>query len=190
MPSTGWICWSTTPARTWRPAASWIRPTSRGTARSTSTSVGVFNCAKAAAMAMVERRSPRVDHQHLVRRWSAALPRHRLRLGQGCGHPSDPITRRRPGAALRSGSTVWHPATCPCRPWPRSTTARCRRCGRRRRRSSGLMGPMMRQRSSNIPLGRKGRPEDIAHSVLFLASEAASYITGHTMVVDGGWTLV
>lgn len=55
---------------------------------------------------------------------------------------------------------------------------------------TGLMGPVMRQRSANIPLGRRGRPEEIAHAVLYLASAAASYVTGHTVVVDGGWTLV
>lgn len=55
---------------------------------------------------------------------------------------------------------------------------------------SGLMGPMMRQRSANVPLGRQGTVEDIALPVLFLASRASSYMTGHTMVVDGGWTLV
>jgi NAD(P)-dependent dehydrogenase (short-subunit alcohol dehydrogenase family) len=52
------------------------------------------------------------------------------------------------------------------------------------------MGPLMRQRSANVPLGRKGRPEDVAYAVLFLASAAAEYVTGHTLVVDGGWTLV
>lgn len=40
--------------------------------------------------------------------------------------------------------------------------------------------------SDQIPLKRFGRPEDVAHAVLFLASEEASYITGHTLEVDGG----
>ncbi|MGB8859688.1 MAG: SDR family oxidoreductase, partial [Ilumatobacteraceae bacterium] len=55
---------------------------------------------------------------------------------------------------------------------------------------SGLMGPLMKQRSSNVPLGRKGTPDDIAHAVLFLVSAAASYVTGQTLCVDGGWTLI
>lgn len=37
-----------------------------------------------------------------------------------------------------------------------------------------------------IPLGRVGQPEDIAQAVYFLASSAANYITGSTLVVDGG----
>lgn len=40
-----------------------------------------------------------------------------------------------------------------------------------------------------IPLGRYGQPEDIANVAVFLASDAASYITGQTIVVDGGWVL-
>ncbi len=55
---------------------------------------------------------------------------------------------------------------------------------------TGLMGPLMKQRSSNVPLGRKGTPQDIAHAVLFLVSDAASYVTGQNLAVDGGWTLV
>ena len=45
------------------------------------------------------------------------------------------------------------------------------------------------QAEKNIPLGRLGRPEELANAVVFLASEAASYVTGQTWVVDGGQTL-
>lgn len=55
---------------------------------------------------------------------------------------------------------------------------------------SGLMGPMMRQRSANIPLGRSGTPAEIGHTVLYLTSEVSAYVTGQNIAVDGGWTLV
>lgn len=38
-----------------------------------------------------------------------------------------------------------------------------------------------------IPAGRWGEPEDLAGSVVFLASAASNYVSGHTMAVDGGW---
>ena len=40
-----------------------------------------------------------------------------------------------------------------------------------------------------IPLGKMGRPEDIAEAVLFLASEKAAYITGQVLCVDGGMAM-
>jgi gluconate 5-dehydrogenase len=40
----------------------------------------------------------------------------------------------------------------------------------------------------DIPLHRFGNPEDIKGAVLFLASPAAAYVTGQTVVVDGGAT--
>jgi len=55
---------------------------------------------------------------------------------------------------------------------------------------SGLMGPLMKQRSSNVPLGRKGTPDDIGRAVLYLVSDLSSYVTGQNIAVDGGWTLI
>jgi NAD(P)-dependent dehydrogenase (short-subunit alcohol dehydrogenase family) len=45
----------------------------------------------------------------------------------------------------------------------------------------------MRQRT---PMGRAGRLEELVGPLLFLASDAASYVTGHVLLVDGGWTCV
>jgi NAD(P)-dependent dehydrogenase (short-subunit alcohol dehydrogenase family) len=41
---------------------------------------------------------------------------------------------------------------------------------------------------SRIPLGRVGQPHEIGPALVFLASEGASYITGATIHIDGGWT--
>ena len=48
---------------------------------------------------------------------------------------------------------------------------------------------VMKSFMARIPLGRMGQPEDIANAVLFLSSEAASYVTGDLLVVDGGYLL-
>jgi len=47
----------------------------------------------------------------------------------------------------------------------------------------------LRRMERSIPLGRLGSVEDVAHVALFLASDEAGYITGQTIVVDGGQTL-
>jgi NAD(P)-dependent dehydrogenase (short-subunit alcohol dehydrogenase family) len=41
---------------------------------------------------------------------------------------------------------------------------------------------------SRSPMGRIGDPDDVANAVLYLSSAAAGLVTGHTLVVDGGWT--
>jgi 3-oxoacyl-[acyl-carrier protein] reductase len=48
---------------------------------------------------------------------------------------------------------------------------------------------IIEQITAETPLGRLGSPQDVADAVLFLASEAAGFITGHVLVVDGGLTV-
>lgn len=46
----------------------------------------------------------------------------------------------------------------------------------------------VRRLARRVPLGRVGRPAEIAGPVVFLAAEESSYVTGQVLVVDGGWT--
>ena len=59
-------------------------------------------------------------------------------------------------------------------------------------RAAGLFGAdvaaMEERYRSRIPLGRIGRPEEAAEAATWLCSDAASYVTGHSMIVDGGWS--
>ena len=46
----------------------------------------------------------------------------------------------------------------------------------------------VKKTNEKIPLGRFGKPEEITGAVIFLASDAASFVTGTEIVIDGGWT--
>lgn len=54
--------------------------------------------------------------------------------------------------------------------------------------SPGPGDPLNEYQLKMTVLGRKGKPEDIAYAALFLASDDSSFITGTSLVVDGGWT--
>ncbi|MGH2354613.1 MAG: SDR family NAD(P)-dependent oxidoreductase, partial [Chloroflexota bacterium] len=50
----------------------------------------------------------------------------------------------------------------------------------------GLRGAARRALEARIPLGRLGAPDDVAYAALYLVSEQAGYVTGHTLDVNGG----
>lgn len=69
-------------------------------------------------------------------------------------------------------------------------TARLAHLIERNAQAAGVSQEEARQQmEKRIPLGRLGQPEELANVVVFLASQAASYVTGQTWVVDGGQTL-
>lgn len=56
------------------------------------------------------------------------------------------------------------------------------------RNFAGNKDEVRQQLHARQPIGRMGRPEEIAAAALYLASDEAAFITGSTLVIDGGWT--
>ena len=52
---------------------------------------------------------------------------------------------------------------------------------------AGLKPEVLAEYEKQIPVGRIGRPEDVAHAVLFFACDESGYITGQTLPITGGW---
>jgi 3-oxoacyl-[acyl-carrier protein] reductase len=52
---------------------------------------------------------------------------------------------------------------------------------------AGIKPEVLAEYEKIIPMGRVGRPEEVAHAVLFFACEESGYITGQTLPITGGW---
>lgn len=55
--------------------------------------------------------------------------------------------------------------------------------------TAGLPAAVRAQAEAEVLLGRLGRPDDVAHAILFLVSPLAAHVTGHVLVIDGGQTV-
>ncbi len=67
------------------------------------------------------------------------------------------------------------------------TERRLRRLEELAARRGVPLAEVVREDAEDIPLGRHGTPEEVAAAVVFFASPRSGYVTGQTLVVDGGW---
>jgi 2-hydroxycyclohexanecarboxyl-CoA dehydrogenase len=131
---------------------------------------GVLNCCRAALPGMVERRSGRV-----------------VTVISDAGRVGEPKTAAYSGA--KAGAAGFMRAIA--REVARfGITANCVSIGTTRTPTivGGVDDAMLAAVAKRYPLGRIGEPEDVANMVLFLASDAASWITGQTYPVNGGYS--
>ena len=56
--------------------------------------------------------------------------------------------------------------------------------------NSAISQDELEKDKKKYPLGRYGKPEDIAYAVIYLLSDASSWVTGSNIIIDGGYTLI
>ncbi|MCC7265088.1 MAG: 3-oxoacyl-[acyl-carrier-protein] reductase [Candidatus Latescibacteria bacterium] len=132
---------------------------------------GAFNCCKAAARAMVKARSGRIINISSVvgLMGNAGQANYAASKAGLCGFTK---SLARELASRNITANVVAPGLVP---------------------ETGMTGDLdekaLEKLLAQVPLGRPGLPEDVAHAVAFLASEQAAYITGQVLCVDGGMVM-
>ncbi len=148
---------------------------------------GMINCTRAVLDGMIARKAWCHRQHGLGRRAHGRVPRGRVRRVQGRRDRAlqEPRPRGRPPR---------HPAQRGLSRHDHSRVGgglrRAAACGRPRRIARGARPDMQARIAKAYPLRRIGKPEDVAPAVLFLASDAASFITGQTLSVSGGYTMM
>jgi NAD(P)-dependent dehydrogenase (short-subunit alcohol dehydrogenase family) len=127
--------------------------------------------------------------QAAARRWIAARrPGSIVNLASFAGVVADPLSA--PYAATK-GAVVQLTRTCAVEWAPHGIRVNAIGPGyvRTEMTAPALAEPETRRRIlERTPLGRVAEPEDLAGAAVFLASDASRYVTGHVLMVDGGWT--
>jgi NAD(P)-dependent dehydrogenase (short-subunit alcohol dehydrogenase family) len=133
---------------------------------------GTFHLCRAALPTMMERRFGRIVNMSSLHAIRGQAERAHYAASKGAIIAfTKSLAREKAASNIRVNAVAPGPIDTPL--W------RAGRAGR------GL-ARQMKERAAVIPLGRLGRPEEIAEAIVFLLSERSSYITGHVLTADGG----
>ena len=148
--------------------------------------LGVLNCTRAVLDHMIERKAGRIVNI----------------ASDGCrvGEPREAVYQGTKGAVVSFGKTIARElgrygitvnAVCPGANVPQQPGTAGKHSMWVGDITTAMIPPeTMEKMISKYPLGRLGTAEDVANATVFLASEAANYITGQTLSVSGGYSMV